>query len=138
MSNLRARARDIHRKSPWAATGLDRFCASAVGTGIRPLPLISDAGQRSDVIESFEHWAQNECDADGRASFYGLQELATREIREVGEVFGRMRARSMDDGLSVPLQVQVLESEQCDENFTQILSTQREVKLGAEFDRRGP
>lgn len=137
MSSLRARARDMMRKSPWASTALDRFTDSAVGTGIRPLPLIQDAGQRGEVIDSFEHWAEQEADADGRTSFYGLQEIACREIREVGEVFARLRARSLEDGMSVPLQVQILESEQCDETFTQVLSTQREVKLGIEFDRLG-
>ena len=137
MSMLRARARDIVRKSPWASVAIERFVDSSIGTGVRPLPMIDDATLRHEIIESFEHWAMNEADADGRSTFYGLQELATREVREVGEVFARFRARSNDDGLSVPFQVQLLESEQCDEGYTQILSSQREVKLGIEYDRLG-
>ena len=136
LATLRGRARDVVRKSPWAV-GIERFVDSAIGTGIRPLPLITDAGLRRKIIEAFEHWAMNECDADGRASFYGLQEIAAREVREVGEVFTRLRARSESDMLSVPLQIQLLESEQCDEGLTRVLSTQREVKLGVEFDRLG-
>ena len=77
LQTLRGRARDVVRKSPWAV-GIDRFIDSAVGTGIRPLPLVSDAGLRRQIIEAFEHWAMNECDADGRSSFYGLQEIAAR------------------------------------------------------------
>jgi len=110
---------------------------SAVGTGIRPFPVIKDSGLRRDVIELFEHWAMNEADADGLSTFYGQQELVAREVREVGELFARFRDRPPDSPLEVPLQIQLFESEQCDDALTRILSTQREVKLGVEFDRLG-
>lgn len=137
MSTVRGRARDIFQKSPWAATAAGCFVDSAIGTGLRPFPIIEDRILRSEVIDLFDYWSMNECDADGQSTFYGMQELAALEVREVGEAFIRFRDRGEGDGLTVPLQLQLLESEQVDEGKTEVLSTQREVKLGVEFDRMG-
>ena len=46
-------------------------------------------------------------DADGLLDFYGQQAQAGRTGREGGECFGRLRDRRVEDGLTVPLQVQV-------------------------------
>src|SRR5262245_64733987 len=74
LSTVRGRARDVFQKSPWAATAAACFVDSAIGTGLRPFPVITDRALRSEVIELFDHWSLNECDADGQATFYGLQE----------------------------------------------------------------
>ena len=52
-------------------------------------------------------------DADGLADFYGLQTIVARAIFEAGECFIRFRNRRPEDGMAVPMQVQLLESEMC-------------------------
>jgi capsid protein len=47
--------------------------------------------------------AHNACD------LYGLQTLLYREVIEDGECFARLRPRRKDIGLTVPLQLQLLE-----------------------------
>ena len=53
----------------------------------------------------------DDADADGFTDFYGLQRRAAREVFIAGEVFFRFRPRRPEDGLTVPLQLQMLPSE---------------------------
>ena len=53
----------------------------------------------------------DEADAEGLTDFYGLQRRAAREVFLAGEVFVRIRPRRVEDGLTVPLQLQMLPSE---------------------------
>ena len=53
----------------------------------------------------------DDADAEGLTDFYGLQRRAAREVFMTGEVFLRFRPRRPEDGLVVPLQVQMLPSE---------------------------
>ncbi|MDB0530064.1 phage portal protein, partial [Ralstonia solanacearum] len=55
-------------------------------------------------------WTE-EADAAGQTDFYGLQALACRAMLEGGECLIRLRPRRPEDGLSVPLQLQLLEAE---------------------------
>ncbi len=56
-------------------------------------------------------WA-NEADAAGMTDIYGLQALAFRSMVEGGECFARRYDRNLREGLSVPLQFQLIEAEQ--------------------------
>lgn len=137
LSTLRPRCRDMARKAPWAVSGIQGFVTSCVGTGVQPLPQIEDRNLRKTVMDAWRFWNDYEADADGLDSFYGLQALAVMEQREVGECFIRLRDRRPEDGLSVPLQLQVLESEQCDETYSTQLDPTRIIRLGVEFDPIG-
>lgn len=61
----------------------------------------------------WDKWSK-QADADGQLNIYGLQELAAREMVESGEVLIRKRLRRPEDGLAVPLQLQIMESDQLD------------------------
>ena len=54
------------------------------------------------------------CDADGRLDFAGIQKQALRTVVESGEVLVRRRIRRPEDGLPIPLQLQVLEPDHLD------------------------
>jgi len=133
---LRGRSREAVRNNPLAARAMEAFVASAVGTGIRPLPLVEDDDLRSEITEAWEEFAE-ECDADGTASFYGLTATACRAFREGGDCFVRFRPRRPEDGLSVPLQIQLIESEQCDSYKNEKLPNGNVIKSGIEFDKLG-
>ncbi|GFQ71081.1 phage portal protein, lambda family [Trichonephila clavata] len=56
---------------------------------------------------------------------------------EGGECFVRLRTRKREDGLCVPLQLQVLESEHLDNKSNQTLANGNVIRNGIEFNRLG-
>ena len=110
---LRSRARDALRNNPHANAAVDSFVANLIGTGVKPSSLLVDQPDlRNKVMQTFLDWT-DECDADGIADFYGMQTIAARALFEAGEVFIRFRNRKIEDGYTVPMQIQLLESEMC-------------------------
>ncbi|MHA6820087.1 phage portal protein [Ralstonia pseudosolanacearum] len=108
--DLRIRSRDLVRRNAWAQAGIEAFVANAVGTGIKPQSLSGDDAFKADVQALWRDWTE-EADAAGQTDFYGLQALACRAMLEGGECLIRLRPRRPEDGLSVPLQLQLLEAE---------------------------
>ncbi len=132
---LRARARQIIRSNPYAANAADTFVANAVGTGIKPSSLVKDAELKDAIQRAWLAWT-DEADADGLTDFYGLQALVARAMFEAGECFVRFRSRRIEDGLTVPLQIQILEAEFLPFNKMEIYHG-NEVRCGIEFDKIG-
>lgn len=104
-STLRVRARALVQNVPYIACGMNSLVANTIGTGITPRSLSANAPAIDDL---WGEWAKV-ADADGRADLYGLQAAAYRAMEQDGEVLIRLRARRVEDGLPVPLQLQVLE-----------------------------
>ena len=133
---LRARARQLCRENPYAANARASFVAAAVGAGIKPSSLIADSGRKRRIQEAWLRWT-DEADADGLTDFYGLQALAAGAMFEAGECFIRFRPRRQEDGLSVPLQLQLLESEFLPFNHNEDLGGGRVIRSGIQFDAIG-
>lgn len=135
---LRAQARDLTRNNPWAKRGLRRLTGNTIGCGVRPKAMGRSAKQ---IQERWSQWAETtECDAAGRNTFYGLQWLAFRAMVESGEVLIRRRSRLPADGLSVPLQLQVIEPDYLDtsrDTGSAPLANGGEIIQGVEFDAIG-
>lgn len=132
---LRARCRDALRNNPHAVSGRDNYVANLIGAGIKPSSLLAEPELRREVMETFDDWCI-EADADGVTDFYGMQALIGNELFEAGEVFVRMRTRRESDGLTVPLQLEVLESEMCPYWLNQIAPNGNYIMNGIEFDFR--
>lgn len=111
---LRDRSRDLVRNDPLALKAVDVLISNIVGEGILPRPNTKDKAKNKAISAAFDKWAKSECDADGQLDFYGLQALMVSEMIEGGEVLVRRRRRKSTDGLSVPLQLQVIEADQLD------------------------
>lgn len=129
------RSRDAVRKNPYADRAVSVVETNVVGTGIKPQFATPDAALNAELERLWLAWT-DECDADGRLDFYGLQALAVRAMVEAGEVFGRFRLRQRSDMETVPLQVQLLESEFCPTSETRLVPG-REIRNGIEFDMVG-
>lgn len=127
---LRARMRDLVRRNAYAAKAISSLETNLVGDGILP------TAENKRANDTFAAWAA-ECDADGHLDFYGLQSLACREMLEAGEVFIRRRIRRASDGMTVPLQIQVLEADFLDDSVMKPSRAGNAVVSGVEFDRRG-
>ena len=107
---LLARARELVVTNGYAGNACEAFAANLVGDGIKPSSLIEDAEVRDRVQRLWLAWT-DEADADGLTDFYGLQGMVAREMFVAGECFVRLRPRRAEDGLLVPLQLQLLQSE---------------------------
>ena len=92
------------------AAGIEAFVANAIGTGIKPQSMVADPELRESIHALWWDWSE-EADAAGLTDFYGLQALATRAMLEGGEALVRLRSGAAEDGLALPLQIQVLEPE---------------------------
>ena len=127
---LRQRSRDMAQNNGYAVSLFDKFTAHAVGTGI--MAKWSDT-RTQDLWKAWVKVA----DADEQLDFYGLQALATRTIEESGEVLVRLRTRLPEDGLPVPLQIQLLEPDYLDHLKTEDLPNGGYIINGVEFSPLG-
>jgi len=136
LDTLRARSRDMVRRNPWATNALDAFVGNCVGTGIKPQSQHPDREIKERIQSLWLRWT-DEADASGLTDFYGLQALACRSVAESGECLARLRPRLPKDGLSVPLQLQLLEAEHLPTSENRRLESGNYIRAGIEFDRIG-
>lgn len=136
LTTLRNRSRAGYRNNPWIKRGLNSLTANEIGTGITPRSRAADDQFRRAANALWETSAQ-EFDADGVLDVYGMQSMSSLNRNQAGEVFIRRRPRRPDDGLAVPLQVQILEAEFVPEGMNQIAPNGNVIRNGIEFDRVG-
>ncbi|TIV62993.1 MAG: phage portal protein, partial [Mesorhizobium sp.] len=105
-----ARSRYLAENNPYAAAAKETFVSALVGSGIKPSSLVKDAALKGQIQEAWLDWT-DETDADGLTDLYGQQALIAAEMFEAGECFVRLRARRVEDGLTIPLQLQLLPAE---------------------------
>ena len=135
-ADITARARWLIRNNGYAANAIESWAGNVVGAGIKPSSLIADAGLKASVQKLWLEWT-DEADADGFTDFYGLQRRAAREVFIAGEVFFRFRPRRPEDGLAIPLQLQMLPAEMLPLTRNEVLAGGAVIRQGIEFDRIG-
>ena len=118
-AELLSRSRDAVRNSGWASAAIDSYVANAIGRGIRLVPQHPDSDTRDLITAKWNRWIResdveydpaNPC--SGQTDFYGQQMIIAREIMEAGECFVQFIPRRPTEGLTVPLQLDLIESEQ--------------------------
>ena len=115
---------------------MQALVSNLVGTGIMPRARASRQKLVRDADSLWQRFAET-ADADGQTDLYGLQALAARTMAESGEVLVRLRDRRPEDGLPVPLQLQLLEPDHLDHSKTAELPDGGFVLQGVEFDPLG-
>lgn len=133
-----ARARYLVRNNAYAASAVECFTANLVGTGIKP-SWVLEKGQEDLKKKGQKLWLRwtDEADSEGVTDFYGLQRRIARELFIAGECFVRLRPRYLSDGLSVPLQLQVLPSEMLPINYSVMAQNGNWIRQGIEFNKIG-
>lgn len=139
LSTLRNRSHEFMRNHPLATGAIDTYVSNLVGTGIVPRwktgPFITT--ELKEVLQKkWLRWT-DESDASGNCDLYGQQALGARTIIESGEVLVRRRIRRSTDGLTVPLQLQILEPDHLPNDMNQQAATGNEIQMGIEFDWLG-
>jgi len=133
---LLARSRELVVTNGYAANACEAWAANLVGDGIKPSSLLEDGELRDRVQRLWLAWT-DEADADGLTDFYGLQAMVAREMFVAGECFVRLRPRRPEDGLRVPLQCQLLQSEMLPFDKTETAPNGNAIRCGIEFDKIG-
>ena len=135
-ADITARARWLVRNNGYAANAIESWAGNAVGAGVKPSALIVDTGLKAIVQRLWFEWT-DEADAEGFTDFYGLQRRAAREVFMAGEVFFRFRPRRVEDGLLVPLQLQMIPSEMLPLSRNVQVPGGNTIRQGIEFDPLG-
>ncbi|MEN9317365.1 MAG: hypothetical protein RIS35_3758 [Pseudomonadota bacterium] len=140
LQKIRDRSRDSSRNDWSGASAVQKWSTSLVGIGITPrFKRITSATRKAEITDLWKDFVQ-QSDADGVLNFYGQQTLAVRTWLDAGEVFVRRRSRFLDEGLAVPMQLQMLEPEMVpmlDATAYQGLPQGNFIRSGIEFNKRG-
>jgi lambda family phage portal protein len=134
--DITARARWLVRNNGYAANAIESWASNVVGAGIKPSSSITKAALKANVQKLWLDWT-DDADAEGFTDFYGLQRRAAREVFIAGEVFFRFRPRRPEDGLTVPLQLQMIPPEMLPLNRNETMTSGDVIRQGIEFDAIG-
>ena len=134
-----ARARHLVRNNGYAKAALRSWSAATVGAGIKPSSLVQDVTLRDTIQQAWNAWT-DEADAEDVTDFYGITRRVAREAFLAGECFIRFRPRFPVDGLTVPLQLQLLPHEQLPMWRLEYVPQGQfnaggQIRMGIEFDR---
>lgn len=137
LGTIRDRSRAAVRNNGFAKGIIDELARNIVGWGIKPLSQAPDPAVRAEIQRVWNLWVE-ESSPDVGLNFYGQQFLAVRCWLEAGESFARKRFRLPTDGLTVPLQIELLEPELCPYTYTTINGkTGNRVRAGIEMNAIG-
>ena len=140
LQTIRNRSRDSERNDWSGSSVTTKWSTSLIGIGITPrFRRLTNKVRKLAIVDLWNDFVR-ECDADGVLNFYGLQTLAVRSWLSSGEVFIRRRARFTDEGLVVPLQIQLIEADQVplfESDAWPGLPNGHKIRSGIETNRRG-
>lgn len=140
LQTIRNRARDSARNDWSGTSGVQKWTTNLIGIGITPrFKRIAAKARKQEITDLWNDFVK-ESDADGVLNLYGQQTLVTRTWLDAGECFIRRRDRFLDEGLVVPMQLQVLEPEMVpllDADTYQGLPDAHVIRSGIEFNKRG-
>lgn len=138
-ATLRNHSRDLMRNNGWAKRARAVVSNNTVGRGIRPKAVGADPTVLAAAMDLWKRWGETvECESDNRQTFYGIQRLVMRNLMTDGEVLIRRRWRRAADGLSIPIQLQVIEADYINTAWNALNSDSGgPIIQGIEFDKLG-
>lgn len=140
LQTIRNRSRDSSRNDWTGASAVQKWGTNLVGIGITPrFKRVTSMARKEAITDLWKDFVQSS-DADCVLNFYAQQTLAVRTWFDAGEVFIRRRSRFLDEGLPVPMQLQLLEPEMIpllDATSYTGLPQGNFIRSGIEFNKRG-
>jgi lambda family phage portal protein len=141
---LRDRSRQVARDNEWAVNAIQSIGNNVVGEGIRLQAQVKQLRggkldeRTNDLIEAaWEKWTQKQnCDVRGVCSFEDIEKLLVNSTNESGEVMVRFVTQVMGNS-KVPLALELIESDQLDDTYNDILPNGNYVKMGVEKNQWG-
>lgn len=140
LQTIRNRSRDTNRNDWSGRSGTQKWSTTLIGIGITPrFKRLKNKARKQAVLDIFSDFVR-QADADGVNNLYGLQTLVVKTWFVGGEAFIRRRARFLDEGFAVPMQIQVLSPEMCpmqDAETLEGMPVGNVMRSGIEFNKRG-
>ena len=139
---LRNRARQLVRDNDYAMAALRTIEINVVGQGINlqsQVRMARGGGRLDEAInnqieDAWARWSRAEnCDVSGHLNIADIQRLAMRSVAESGEVFIRM-VKAPFGTSRVPLALEIIESDQCPEDYTRNDNPGTQTVMGIERD----
>jgi lambda family phage portal protein len=138
LSSLRELSRDLRRNNGWARRGVQVIANNTIGWGIAPKAIGVDPALAEAALQLWNSWADSSaCDFAGQMTFYGLQRLVMKTVVESGEALVVRQPAAVEDGLAIPLRLQVLEPDYLDSTKDGIVGASGPIVQGVEFDGHG-
>lgn len=136
---LVAACRDLVRNNPHARSAVRVLAAASVRYGITPIFSSDNKRTQGAMERDWKKWI-GKADVTGTHDFYGLMHRVDWQFWEAGEVFVRLHildaAEANELGLDIPLQLEIIESEQvAPDTFT--APNGNRVVTGIELNKRG-
>jgi len=135
LQKLREDARDLVRNNAFAKKAVREWSKRVVGWGIPPTADTGNAKLNAVIDAYWKQWVPA-CMSDRKMGFYAAQKLIVRSTFESGECLVRLWTRKLTDGLPVPFQIQVLESDYLDTSRTYPLPSGNIIQ-GVQYDSIG-
>jgi lambda family phage portal protein len=145
LPTLNARSRDLFRNDTLARSAITTSVTNVIGSGLH-LKCSIDAeflGMDDDTADAWERiterefrlWCKKEnCDAEAKLTFYGLQELAFISVLQSGDVFATLPFIKRPQS-PYNLKVQMIEADRvCNQGYAPDTDT---LSGGVETDRNG-
>ncbi|MCG9780435.1 phage portal protein [Photobacterium damselae] len=130
---LRNRTRAGYRNSLLMRSALNKNTVNEVGKGFT-LISVSKEDDFKTAANALWKIVSMQLDPWGDLNFGGLCHLAVLSRRMSGEVFVRRLYRRVESGLTVPVQVELLEADMCPQELNRRLSPTRRIVQGIEFN----
>lgn len=132
---LTNRSRAGQRNSPILRSGIGQRTTAEVGKGFTLLSTCYDQ-EYADAATKLWNVSRFELDPNGQLNDAAIADLCVRTRLAAGEIFIRRIRRRLRDGLTVPLQVELLEGEFCPISLNRKLPNGNRIIQGVEFKRR--
>lgn len=113
IKQLRDSVRDLYRNNPLGRKAISELTTKAVGSGIAASAATGDAALNKRLDDKWRAFSA-QCNTARPRTFNASVKLGAKTIFESGEVITRFRPRRPEDGLTVPLQFQMLEPDYID------------------------
>lgn len=140
LQKIRNRARDVSSNDWSGESAIQKWTTSLIGIGITPRFRRIKSKARKLILTDLWNDFVAKADADCVLNLYAMQTLIVRSWLDAGEVFVRRRPRFLDEGLPVPMQVQIIEAEfvpLLDVDSYPGLPAGNRIRQGIELDKRG-
>lgn len=133
-ATIRARARDAARNDGLARALVESWVDDVCGWGPTPRSRASEATVRDEITSLWNRWAEHAGSAG--EDFAALCSSVVRSVVRDGEAFVRLRPRRPEDGLPVPLALEVIDPARVPVEKTETVEG-GQVLQGVEFDAIG-
>lgn len=138
IATLRAEGRRVSMTNPHAVQAIRILSDWTIGSGFNMTWRASNKAVQKRLDKAVGDWFMTSgCDANRHANFYAITHLAYKTVKTAGECLVRIRPRKTEDGLAVPMAIEVLSPDYFYDGFKPLIKAGNSYASGIEFSPIG-